>query len=147
MAPGWGGTTFDSSRGRINFTCLPRGNTKSPFGTFCVSLRGAAGGNRTPDASLFQGMFPDYSEVRTISSPPSVLTFLLKAGSGAICKIIVGTHSLVSTPSPQLPPSDGSLRGLARDCPAMAGFPRIHPIFLIPYFYGRPQRFRAALCH
>ncbi len=55
--------------------------------------------------------------------------------SGAICEIIVGTHSLVSTPSTTLLPIVAWL-GIVR-----SGVPRIHPII-------RPQLLaEAAIFH
>jgi len=56
---------------------------------------------------------------------------------GAICEIIVGTHSLVSTPSGKhyaFPAWFGiALRQLA------GGFPRIHPIIAPTLLLGGPK--------
>ena len=59
----------------------------------------AEGENRTPYASLFLGYVGLYHH------PDRVMRF----GAGRLCEIIVGTHSLVSTPSPQPLPCEAWL--------------------------------------
>ncbi len=63
---------------------------------------------------------PASSVIIGLSHPPPISLM----GAGRLCKIIVGTHSLVSTPSPQPVPC-GARLGIG---PYEMGFPRIHPV-------------------
>ena len=93
----------------------------------------AAGVNRTPNACLFRSEL-DYIIILEIP------------GAGRLCEIIVGNHSLVSTPSEEPPLTGGPLFGLARDY----FFEEVSPEFtqfLNPHYCEMPQRSRAALYH
>ena len=95
-----------------------------------VFSHGAEGENRTPYASLFR------SSSWTISSPR------LKSGAGRLCEIIVGTHSLVSTPFPQPMPC-GTRLGIV--LPKGKVFPEFTQFFSIPITRDGPKEFRASL--
>ncbi len=127
----------------VAFNSLPHGYTKRTRGRvlFVHLCRGRELNPRRQP--LPRRCFPNYSGVRTISSPPSVFMFLIEGGVGRYLRV----YCWDSLASLYTFPATFALRGLARDCPALAGFPRIHPIFLIPHFCEGPQRFRAALYH
>lgn len=110
--------------------------SKSVYHGFNISAS-AEGQDRTADTRIFLGIclgFPQGSDYFILLSKQEI---------GRLCKSIVGTHSLVSTPF------------FRTRCPLKLGsrlpystlerrLPRIHPIFLIPHHYGRDRN--SVLC-
>ena len=92
------GPPFQPWQGRVIATIRRPPTLRFGGQARCVSRRlnmlCAWGENRTLYTRIFLVIFLSFLKDRTISSPP-----FAKEGVGRFCEIIVGTHSLVSTPS------------------------------------------------
>ena len=90
-------------------------------------------------------------EPPTLASSKASLDYLISVlpmaryGAGRYCKIIVGTHSLVSTPSPPLRRMTNPMElGSGLSVAFTTAFPEFTQLFNLHYC-RRPRRFRATL--